>query len=232
MQKKLSFSYPTEQALAIMLPSPPFYFEMCDTPKDQQALHKLELSLITGASIKRQQDFCTGRFCAHQVLDKMGYKDIPLLADQYGAPLWPPGITGSISHSGSKAIAVAALKKNIRALGIDIQEFLTPFPYNTINSIFSSSEKNAILLIQLALRDRYAYSIFSAKESVLKCCYYAYSYLLELSCISITMHLNQNNFSVYIPEHSMKQSFFGKCKPVGHVYFDQSYIYTGFWLYE
>jgi 4'-phosphopantetheinyl transferase EntD len=111
MQKKSSSSYHAEQVLATMLPSPPFYFEICDTPKDQRALHKSELSLITGASIKRQQDFCTGRFCAHQVLEKMGYKDIPLLADQYGAPLWPSSITGSISHSGGKAAAVAVQKK-------------------------------------------------------------------------------------------------------------------------
>ncbi|QOJ24569.1 MAG: hypothetical protein HRU78_13700 [Gammaproteobacteria bacterium] len=111
MPKKSSSNRRTEQALATMLPSPPFYFAICDTPKDQRALHKSELSLITGAGIKRQQDFCTGRFCAHQVLDKMGHKDTPLLADQNGAPLWPCGITGSISHSGGKAVAAAVQKK-------------------------------------------------------------------------------------------------------------------------
>lgn len=111
MPKKSSANYHTEQILATMLPSPPFYFEICGTPKDQQVLHQSELPLILGASIKRQQDFCSGRFCAHQVLDKMGYESMPLLADRYGAPLWSTDITGSISHSGGKTIAVAAQKK-------------------------------------------------------------------------------------------------------------------------
>ncbi|MBS0299071.1 MAG: 4-phosphopantetheinyl transferase family protein [Proteobacteria bacterium] len=122
-------------------------------------------------------------------------------------------------------------KKNIRALGVDIQEFLTPFPYGALNSLFSSAEKNAILLIQPALRDRYAYSLFSAKESVLKCCYYAFDCLLELSSINITMQLNQNIFFAHILDHSISQFFFEKCKPVGQVRFDQSHVYTGIWLY-
>ncbi|MBS0484331.1 MAG: hypothetical protein JSS06_03825 [Proteobacteria bacterium] len=99
------------QAVAALLPSPPFYFSICETPKDRQVLHKFELPLIAGASIKRQQEFCSGRFCAHQVLDRMGYQDIPLLADPYGAPVWPGSITGSISHSGGIAVAAAVQKK-------------------------------------------------------------------------------------------------------------------------
>ncbi|QOJ24570.1 MAG: 4-phosphopantetheinyl transferase family protein [Gammaproteobacteria bacterium] len=122
-------------------------------------------------------------------------------------------------------------KKNIRALGVDIQEFLTPFPYSTLNNLFSAAEKNAILLTQPALRDQYAYSLFSAKESVLKCCYYAFDCLLELNRINITMQLNQNIFFAHILDQSINQSFSKKCKPVGHAHFDQSHVYTGIWLY-
>ena len=75
MRKNSSATCTADQVLATMLPYPPFHFSICDTPKDQQVLYKSELSLITGAGIKRQQDFCAGRFCAHRVLDKMGYKE-------------------------------------------------------------------------------------------------------------------------------------------------------------
>lgn len=230
MQKKSSAICCANQALATMLPSPPFYFAICETSKDQQVLHKSELPLIAGAGAKRQQEFCSGRFCAHQVLDRLGYQDTPLLADQHGAPVWPPGITGSISHSGGKAAAVAVQKKDIHALGVDIQELLTPFPYSTLDSLFSSAEKNAILINQIAQRDRYAYSIFSAKESVLKCCYYAFDCLLELSLIDISMSLNQKNFFVHIRDRSLNRSFCEKYNPVGHVRFDRSHVYTGIWL--
>ncbi|MBS0423294.1 MAG: hypothetical protein JSR71_02455 [Proteobacteria bacterium] len=99
------------QVMATLLPSPPFYFATSETSKDLRVLHKSELPLIAGAGTKRQQEFCSGRFCAHQVLDRLGYQDVPLLADQCGAPVWPCGIAGSISHSGGKAVAAAIQKK-------------------------------------------------------------------------------------------------------------------------
>lgn len=113
MLTKSSNDSRANQVMATLLPSPPFYFALCETPKDQQVLHQSELPLIAGAGPKRQQEFCSGRFCAHRVLDRLGYQDIPVLADQYGAPVWPSGITGSISHSGGKAVAAAVQKKTL-----------------------------------------------------------------------------------------------------------------------
>jgi 4'-phosphopantetheinyl transferase EntD len=116
MPTKSSNNARTNQVMATLLPSPPFYFALCETSKDPQVLHPSELPLIAGAGIKRQQEFCSGRFCAHQALDRLGYHDIPLLADQYGAPVWPCGITGSISHSGGIAVAAAVQKKTLAHL--------------------------------------------------------------------------------------------------------------------
>jgi|GEM_PF-5412275 len=73
----------------------------------------------------------------------------------------------------------------------------------------------------------YAYSIFSAKESVFKCCYYALGSLLELSDIDITMNLAKGIFFVNIPQHPTCESFFYNSGPMGKISFDNSHIYTG-----
>jgi len=86
------------------------------------------------------------------------------------------------------------------------------------------------LLTQLALRDRYAYSIFSAKESVLKCCYYAFDCVPELNSINITMKMKENIFFANILDHSTNQSFLKNGKTVGHIRCDPTHVYTAIWL--
>ncbi|HTJ54296.1 MAG TPA: 4'-phosphopantetheinyl transferase superfamily protein [Nitrosospira sp.] len=216
---------------ALMWPSPLFSFASSDTPKTQHVLYPGESSLIKGASEKRERDFCAGRYCAHQVLGRLGYEGIPVLKDINGAPTWPMNIVGSISHSGEVAIAVAAYTEHIRSLGVDIQEHGKPFPRDVLYSFFRSEEINAILKVQPTLISYHAYAIFSAKESVLKCCYTAFGYLLEFTDISIEMDLAGGNFSVRIPQHSIGEGFCNRNRLLsGQVSIDDSYIYTGIWL--
>ncbi|MBS0484330.1 MAG: 4-phosphopantetheinyl transferase family protein [Proteobacteria bacterium] len=99
-----------------------------------------------------------------------------------------------------------------------------------MSNLFSAAEKNAILLTRPALRDLYAYSIFSAKESVLKCCYYAFDCVLELNSIHITMKMNENIFFASILDHSINQSFLEKCRPAGHIRCDPTHVYTAIWV--
>lgn len=213
-----------------MWPSPLFHFEICETSKDQQALHLAERSLIEGASAKRQQDFCSGRYCAHRILDKLGYRKVPVLSDSHGAPCWPANITGSISHSGGVAMAVAAYKQHVRALGFDIQTYARPFPYDTLDTLFRLEEKQSILSIQPEFMDLYAYGIFSAKESVFKCCYSAFGCLLEWRDIVITLDWAKGIFFARTPQHPLCAPFFCNSGVNGRIFVDESYSYTGIWL--
>ena len=67
---------------------------------------------------KRQLAFVGGRLCAERVLVQLGVQAPEVLRDAAGAPLWPAGSTGSISHTDHAAYAAAAFAPR-DALGID-----------------------------------------------------------------------------------------------------------------
>src|SRR5580700_2118478 len=58
-----------------------------------------ELQSISHCADKRIQDFTRGRACAHRVLSELGIEDFSLLAGEKREPVWPDGITGSITHT-------------------------------------------------------------------------------------------------------------------------------------
>ena len=58
-----------------------------------------ERPFVKKAVEKRRREFSAGRTCARQALRELGCADAPIVQDQNGAPLWPPGIVGSITHS-------------------------------------------------------------------------------------------------------------------------------------
>lgn len=72
---------------------------------------------LTGSWLPQQQsrlrEFSAGRMCAGRCLLSLGYPE-PLMVLDRGrdlrSPLWPSGVTGSISHSRRFAIACAAKK--------------------------------------------------------------------------------------------------------------------------
>ncbi|MGL1887998.1 MAG: 4'-phosphopantetheinyl transferase superfamily protein [Reichenbachiella sp.] len=93
-----------------------FYTEPCSS----EILFETEKNITTEFETKRLKEFCQGRFCAHQCLNHFS-NSAPILKDEYGAPVWPKGLTGSISHTDKMAGAMVAKKDRFRALGLDIE---------------------------------------------------------------------------------------------------------------
>ena len=78
---------------------------------------------VSGWCEKRKREFLAGRAAAGEALGRLGMEQpgLPARAED-GRPLWPPGITGSISHSRQYCAAVAAYSCDFAAIGIDIEE--------------------------------------------------------------------------------------------------------------
>ena len=59
-----------------------------------------ERALVAGSSTARQAEFATGRHCARLALASLSprFDRMPVLADGRGAPVWPAGVVGSITH--------------------------------------------------------------------------------------------------------------------------------------
>lgn len=127
---------------------------------------------LARAVLKRQVEFAAGRFCAREVLQKLGYHGAATLAiGEHRAPLWPAGYLGSISHGDGMALAVATTTREWRGVGIDIERILT-------NEAAQPLHEHLMKLPELAIGEAAGLSlgtwltlVFSAKESLFKALY-------------------------------------------------------------
>lgn len=89
-----------------------------------EKLYKEEQELVKGAVEKRQKRFAAGRACAREVLARLGIEEFPVLMDAKRAPVWPEGVSGSISHAKGCCIAVAVKVPlgEVLSVGVDVEE--------------------------------------------------------------------------------------------------------------
>jgi 4'-phosphopantetheinyl transferase EntD len=85
-------------------------------------LHPEEAVYVERAVAKRRNEFATGRALARSALTELGFPDFVLRPDSERAPIWPEGITGSISHSSTQAIVVAGREADLGSIGVDIED--------------------------------------------------------------------------------------------------------------
>lgn len=128
-------------------------------------LFPAEEPLVARAVPARRAEFLAGRLAARRALARMGRAGtaIPARADR--SPVWPEGISGSISHAGHLAVAVVADARRIPVLGIDIEEN-TPLPEDLIPEICRPEE-----LAGQPHPATLARCLFSAKEALYKAQY-------------------------------------------------------------
>ncbi len=127
---------------------------------DASGLYEEEQAHIARAVPSRQADFSTGRHCARQALRALGIPPAPIPAGPLRGPIWPPGLTGSITHDAGLCAAVVAHLTVYRGLGIVILVVAraTPIVESAKGQITAPGEESGS---DLVLR-------FSAKESVIK----------------------------------------------------------------
>jgi 4'-phosphopantetheinyl transferase EntD len=88
----------------------------------QGALPVAEEQAIAGAVPKRRAEFVAGRQAARAALGALGLAAAELPRSPAGPPLWPLGVTGSISHGGGAVlVAVGRRGASLAALGLDIE---------------------------------------------------------------------------------------------------------------
>jgi 4'-phosphopantetheinyl transferase EntD len=127
-----------------------------------------EKEAVGRAVEKRRREFRTGRACARTALAQLGVEAQAIPSGPRGAPQWPDGIVGSITHcDGYRACAVAPAA-DLVAIGIDA-ELDAPLPAGVIGDIALPDERRA--LDALAAQEpavNWDRLLFSAKEAVYK----------------------------------------------------------------
>ena len=127
-----------------------------------------EAAIVERASDKRRREFTAGRECARIALGKLGVAPVPILTGERGAPQWPPGIVGSITHCDGYRAAAAAHASDVAAIGMDAEPADT-LPRGVLDVISLPAER-ARLAALAGERPAVCWDrlLFSAKESVYK----------------------------------------------------------------
>ncbi len=178
---------------------------------DADSPYAEEREAVAGAGSRRRQEFLTGRACAHAALAALGRDEGPIAVGLHRQPSWPPGVVGSIAHSGDRAGAVVARAEDVRAVGFDLEPLDPPL----------TPEVERLLGVSRDPTDRYASKVaFSAKECVYKCLFPATGRPLDFGDVAVELDVAAGRFTAWVAEASFR----------GRFVVDDGYVFTGLCL--
>jgi 4'-phosphopantetheinyl transferase EntD len=154
-----------------------------------------ERAFVAQAVDKRRLEFGTVRHCARQALGVLGYPPAPLLPGKRGAPQWPTGVVGSMTHCAGYRAAAVARTSDVHTIGIDAEPN-HDLPAGVLSSISLPEERTQLAGLRLADRtvcwDRL---LFSCKESVYKAWFPVTGRELDFEEASIAIDPVRHTFS-------------------------------------
>ena len=123
-----------------------------------------------GLSKKRNQEYLLGRLAIKDALGSLGYPTTWIERDPLTkAPVWPEGITGSLSHSSGLALAVVGDSPPILGLGVDLEKANRTIDLGIERHICTQDESDDLRSLHLENHAIRLLLTFSAKESLYKC---------------------------------------------------------------
>jgi 4'-phosphopantetheinyl transferase EntD len=130
-----------------------------------------EASLVHGAMPHRIIEFSAGRSAARRAIQALGVHPSEVLQGEGGEPIWPAGLSGSISHSDSLAVSLVAPSAAFESVGVDVDDG-RPLGDAAAQTVASRRELRLLLSAGLARSEEEAENFaFSVKEAVFKCQY-------------------------------------------------------------
>ena len=127
-----------------------------------------EEALLARSLEKRRREFATGRACARAALRRLGRPSGAIVVGPHGAPAWPSGVVGSITHCEGYRAAAVAFERDVLTLGVDAEPN-APLPEGVLDLVALPDERDWVLERVTASPDvRWDRLLFSAKEAVYK----------------------------------------------------------------
>ncbi|MEU2510913.1 4'-phosphopantetheinyl transferase family protein [Streptomyces syringium] len=131
-------------------------------------LYPQEAEIVARAVDKRRREFATVRLCARTALAGLGIAPGPILRGTRGAPVWPEGIVGSMTHCDGYRAAAVARNTAVASVGIDAEPH-APLPPGVEKLVALPEERRTLDRLSTShpavAWDRL---LFSAKESTYK----------------------------------------------------------------
>jgi 4'-phosphopantetheinyl transferase EntD len=116
-------------------------------------LFPAEEAAITRAVDRRRREYATARACAREALARLGVPAVPILAGERGAPQWPPGIAGSITHCAGYRAAAVARSADLASVGVDAEPD-APLPDGVMDAISLPAERAGLAALGLTSGER------------------------------------------------------------------------------
>jgi 4'-phosphopantetheinyl transferase EntD len=126
----------------------------------ESAMFASEAAAIAGAVSERRREFGTVRHCARDALRRLGMPAVPIARDAAGAPRWPAGVVGSMTHCAGYRAAVVARAAELRSVGIDAEPH-APLPAEVHDLVVSADVVDEAI-------PHWDRVVFCAKEAVYK----------------------------------------------------------------
>jgi 4'-phosphopantetheinyl transferase EntD len=106
-----------------------------------------EEKLIAHAVPTRQREYAVVRSCARACLERLGYPQSPILPGVGGAPTWPAGVLGSMTHCAGYAAAAVGPLPQISAIGIDAEPD-APLPDGVLDVVATAAERDRLAVMR------------------------------------------------------------------------------------
>jgi 4'-phosphopantetheinyl transferase EntD len=128
-----------------------------------------ESALANGVTETRLRELRAGRTLARHALSCIGKSQATILSSNSGAPLWPEGVVGSLSHTIEHAAVFVALQSSYGAVGVDIDD-KRPLGDAATADIAIADEIELVERLGFAPNRLVAQNlVFNAKEAIFKC---------------------------------------------------------------
>ncbi|MGX0878821.1 4'-phosphopantetheinyl transferase EntD [Roseovarius sp. MBR-154] len=180
-------------ALRALLP-PGTALGQADPAAPASGLMPEEAEAMSRAIPARQMEFAAGRRAARAAMAALGLPPAPIPQGVDRAPLWPDGLTGTISHGAGACVALVARRSDIAGLGLDLEP-ATPLPEALTDTVCTPQER-ARHISPLAAR-----LIFCAKEATYKAQYTQSGCLLEFHDLAVTLAPDATRFTATLTRH-------------------------------
>ncbi len=136
--------------------------------KDAAAdLAPAEAALGREAAPSRLDDLRRGRTAARRALRTLGASETTVLREPNGAPVFPEGFVGSISHTAGRALAAIGRTEQVGGLGVDVEK-IEPGVQEDLADLFPLAECQAFATCFGLSEEASAIARFSLSESVYK----------------------------------------------------------------
>lgn len=159
----------------------------------------LEEGAVQNAVPRRVAEFHAGRAAARAAMVGLSLPPRPIPMGPDRAPIWPEGITGSITHSATACVAAVGLRSDWAGIGVDLEEATDLDPL-LVAEICTKAEQRWLGAQPAPERGVLAKLIFSAKEAAYKAQYPTTQLVFGFDSLQITVDRAESRFEAHFLE--------------------------------